>query len=100
VWLYDFKPPDKLRPVLVISRAEAIEFLHTVVVAPITTTVRGLPSEVVVGEDEGLKHRCAVNLDHLQTVEQARLKRFVGSLKPAALKQVCTALAIALGCDE
>jgi mRNA interferase MazF len=61
--------------VVVLSRPDAIAVLHTVVVAPVTSTIRGAPSEVLVGIDEGLKHDSAVNLDHVQTVEQARLRR-------------------------
>ena len=99
IWLFDFKPPNKRRPVLVITRQEVIPLLGTVLVAPITSTIRGAPSEVVVGIDEGLKHQSAVNLDHVQTVDQRRLKRFVGSLGPSRMREVCRALAIATGCD-
>ena len=98
IWLYAFRSPDKRRPVLVLSRQEVLGLLHTAMVAPITSTLRGAPSEVPVGVDEGLKHPSAVNLDHLQTVEQARLSRFVGSLSPAKMREVCRALAIATGC--
>ena len=55
IWTYEFRRPDKRRPVLIVSRPEAIAVLHTVMVAPITSTIRGLPSEVVVGTAEGLK---------------------------------------------
>ncbi len=99
IWLYTFKPPDKRRPVLVLTRQDAIPFLRTVVVAPITSTIRGAPGEVVVGIDEGLKGDSAVNLDHVQTVEQRLLGHRVGSLGPAKLAAVCRALAVATGCD-
>lgn len=99
IWLYRFKAPDKRRPVLVLSRPEAIELLDTVMVAPITSTIYGAPSEVVIGTDEGLKHTSAINLDHVQTVDRARLTSFVGSLSPQVLRRVCAALAIAVGCD-
>jgi len=99
IWQFTFSRPDKRRPVLVLSRPEAIEFLHTVMVAPITSTIRGAPSEVLVGIDEGLKQDSAVNLDHVQTVEKARLTRFVGTLGSPKMRKVCHALAIALGCD-
>ncbi len=100
VWMFEFRRPDKLRPVLVLSRAEAIDALHTVVVAPITSTIRGIPSEVLLGQAEGLKHASAVNLDHLHTVEKTGLKQFLGTLRPARLREVCASLAIALGCDD
>ena len=99
VWRFRFKSPGKLRPVVVLSRDDVIGLLHTVMVAPITSTVRGAPSEVLVGVGEGLKHESAVNLDHVQTVERARLVGYVGSLGPDKMREVCRALAIAAGCD-
>ena len=98
IWTYRFKAPDKRRPVLVVSRADVIPLLHTVMVAPITSTRRGAPGEVDVGVPEGLKHDSAVNLDHVQTVEQARLIGFVGTLSPAKMQEVCRALGLATGC--
>jgi mRNA interferase MazF len=100
VWLYEFLPPDKRRPVLVLTRQDAIGLLRTVMVAPITSTIRGAPSEVVVGIDEGLKRDSAVNLDHVQTVEQNLLRRYVGSLPAAKMAAVCRALVIATGCSD
>jgi mRNA interferase MazF len=98
IWLYSFKRPNKRRPVLVLTRQEVIRLLTTVMVAPITSTIRGAPSEVVVGVDEGLKRDSAVNLDHVQTVEKARLRTIVGSLSHHRMRQVCKALATAAGC--
>ena len=83
---------------VVLTRQEVLPLLHTAMVAPITSTIRGLPSEVIVGVDEGLRHDSAVNLDHVQTVEQRSLHRYVGSLSPAKMRQVCRALAVATGC--
>ena len=100
IWQYRFRSPDKRRPVLVLSRQEVIPLLHTVMVAPITSTRRGAPSEVAVGAGEGLKHESAVNLDHVQTVERARLASFVGSLDAAQMRRVCRALAVATGCTD
>jgi mRNA interferase MazF len=99
VWRYRFRPPDKLRPVVVLSRPEVIGLLHTVMVAPVTSTVRGVPSEVAVGVAEGLKHPCAINLDHVQTIEKARLAGYVGSVSSEKMREVCRALAIAVACD-
>ncbi len=98
IWLYAFQRPDKRRPVLILTRQEVIPLLRTVMVAPITSTIRGAPSEVAVGAAEGLKHDSVVNLDHVQTVEQARLKTFIGRLESKTMTQVCRALAIATGC--
>ena len=99
IWLFTFSRPDKRRPVLVLTRPEVIELLHTVTVAPITSTIRGAPSEVVVGVDEGLKQDSAINLDHIQTIDKTRLKNFIGTVGPEKMKAVCHALAIAAGCD-
>ena len=100
IWQYRFKAPDKRRPVLILSRQEVIPLLHTVMVAPITSTRRGAPSEVPVGVAEGLKRDSAVNLDHVQTVERARLVSFVGSVNAARMRDVCRALAVATGCAD
>ena len=100
IWMYTFRPPDKRRPVLVLTRPEVISLLHTVTVAPVTSTVRGAPSEVAVGLAEGLKHDSAVNLDHVQTVDRSRLSRYVGQLRTDKMTDVCRALAIALGCAD
>lgn len=96
--MYRFKAPDKQRPVLVLSRQVAIDHLSTVIVAPITGTIRGLPSEVLLGVDDGLKKPSVANLDHLLTVTQADLKKFVGHLDAPRMQQACRAAAIALGC--
>jgi mRNA interferase MazF len=100
VWTYTLRTPDQRRPVLVLSRPEAIAVLHTVMVAPITSTVRGIASEVHVGSDEGLRHDSAVNLDHVQTVERARLSKYLGKLAPEKMRAVCRALAFAAGCAD
>jgi mRNA interferase MazF len=98
--MYTFRRPDKRRPVLVLARQEVLGLLQTAMVAPITSTIHGAPSEVVIGVDEGLKRDCAVNLDHVQTVDKSRLHRYVGRLSPAKMTAVCEALAIATGCDR
>ena len=98
IWQYRFAAPDKRRPVVVLTRQEVLPLLRTAMVAPITSTIRGLPSEVIVGVDEGLKTDSAINLDHVQTVEQRLLRRFVGSLSAAKMRQVCRALSLATGC--
>ena len=99
IWRYRFKAPDKQRPVVVLSRPEVIGLLHTVMVAPVTSTIRGAPSEVVIGTGEGLKHPSALSLDHVQTVEKARLTGYIGNLGPDRMREVCMALAIAVACD-
>src|SRR5947207_12127892 len=97
IWLYDFAKPDKRRPVLILTHAEVIPLLHTVIVASITSTIRGIPSEVKVGADEGLKHDSVINVDNLQTIRQSDLRSFIGTVSPAKMAQVCRALMIATG---
>ena len=96
--LYSFGRPDKRRPVVVLTRQEVIPLLSSVMVAPVTSAIRGAPSEVVIGVSEGLKNPSAINLDHVQTVEQRRLGRYLGSVGPEGMARVCRALAIATGC--
>ena len=99
IWMYEFRRPDKIRPVVVLTRDEAIDAMHTVLVAPITSTIRGLRSEVKVGSNEGLKRDSVANLDHVSSVERAKLTRFIGTLAGDKLRAVCRALRFAAGCD-
>ena len=98
IWLHRFRAPDKRRPVVVLSRDDAISVIRSVIVAPITGTRRGLPSEVDLGVENGLKKPSAVNLDHVQTVQQADLVRYVSALDEKTMRRVCRALGIATGC--
>jgi mRNA interferase MazF len=98
VRLCRFPPPDKPRPVVVLTRGSAIGHLSTVTVAPITSTVRDVPSEVILDIDDGMKGRCAINLHHAITISQARLGRRVGNLSAARMEEVGAALRFALGC--
>jgi mRNA interferase MazF len=98
VHLCRFAPPDKQRPVLILTRDAAIGHLATVTVAPITSTVRDVPSEVILDVDDGMKSRCAVNLHNAVTVSQSRLSKRVASLSQARMQEVCSALGFSLGC--
>jgi mRNA interferase MazF len=99
VRLYRFPAPDKPRPVLVLTRGSAIRYLSRVTVAPITSTIRGVPSEVVLDDADGMKQPCAVNLHNLVTVATTGLGRRLVQLPPRRLAEVCAALGFALGCD-
>jgi mRNA interferase MazF len=100
VRLYRFASPDKNRPVLVLTRDSAIAYLSTVSVAPITSTIRGVPSEVALGEDDGMKAPCAVNLHNTITVSQDRLGKRVARLSGSRMNEICAALRFSLGCDQ
>jgi mRNA interferase MazF len=97
IWLFSFPKPDKKRPVLVLTRPDMIGRLHTVTVAPVTSTIRGVPSEVVVGTESGLREPSAINLHHVATVPRAGLRTFVGSVPASTMQQVREALLFALG---
>jgi mRNA interferase MazF len=99
VRLYRFAPPDKKRPVVVLTRDSALSYLTTVSVAPITSTIRGVPSEVVLGEDDGMKAPCAVNLHNTITVSRGRLGKRVTRLSPPRMTEICASLRFCLGCD-
>jgi mRNA interferase MazF len=98
VRLYRFSRPDKQRPVLVLTRASILDHLSSVTVAPITSTVRDVASEVRLTGLDGMKGPCAINLHNLVTVRKARLGRRVATLSAERLREVCDALAFALGC--
>ncbi len=98
VRLYRFPPPDKQRPVLVLTRDSAVSYLSRVTVAPITSTIRGVPSEVVLDRGDGMKRPCAVNLHNVVTVSKAHLGRRLAHLPHRRMRQVCDALGFALGC--
>jgi mRNA interferase MazF len=104
VRLYEFAPGDKTsdkkRPALVLTRNSAIAYLSTVTVAPVTSTIRGVPSEVVLNEEDGMNSPCAVNLHNAVTVSQQRLGRRVAQLSSARMNEVCAALRFSLGCDS
>jgi mRNA interferase MazF len=99
VRLYAFASPDKKRPVVVVTRDSAIQYLTAVTVAPITSTIRGVPSEVVLDEEDGMKTRCAINLHNAVTVSQDRLGKRVARLSAQRMRDICGALRFALGCD-
>jgi mRNA interferase MazF len=93
---YRFAKPDKKRPVVVLTRDSALKFLGEVTVAPITTTIRDIPSEVFLSRDDGMPRDCAVNCDHLQTVSRGRVGALITTLAPARMTDVGNAILFAL----
>lgn len=96
---YRFASPDKRRPVVVLTRDSALDFLGEVTVAPIASTIRDIPSEVVLGEIDGMPRDCAINLDHVQTVSRGKLGGLLTTLTETRLREVRGALLFALGFD-
>ena len=97
IWQFAFPKPNRRRPVLVLTRSDMIDNLNTVTVAPLTSTIRNVPSEVVVGAEVGLKHPSAINLHHLATVPKAGLRTYVGTAPPEIMRRVGDAMLFALG---
>ncbi len=94
---YTFKTPDKKRPVLILTRNSILDVLGEVTVAPLTSTIRQIPSEVILSSEDGLPKVCAVNLDHVQTVAKAKVGPFITALSDAQMDRVKSALLFALG---
>jgi len=97
---FRFQRPDKARPVLILTRDSAISYLGEITVAPITTTIRDIPSEVMLGRGDGMPRECAVNLDHVQTVARGKIGSLVATLGPGKMAEVRRALLFALGYRE
>lgn len=93
---YTFKRPDKKRPVLILTRDSIIGYLGEVTIAPITTTIRDIPSEVSLLKLDGMPRDCAINCDHIQTVSKSKLGSQITSLNKNKLKEVCKAITFAL----
>ncbi len=94
---YRFAVPDKRRPVIVLTRDSVLEYLGEVTIAPITSTIRGIPSEVLLTPEDGLPRDCAVNLDHVQTVSAARVGTLISTLTSERMREIRAALLFALG---
>ena len=94
---YKFRAPDKKRPILILTRDSMLSYLGEVTVAPITTTVRDIPSEVFLSKDEGMTRDCAINFDHIQTVSKGRVGSLITTISPEKLEQVRQAILFALG---
>ena len=94
---YVFSRPDKKRPVLILTRDSTLEFLGEVTVAPITTTIRDIPSEFVLTTADGMPRDCAVNLDHLQTVSKGKIGSLIATLSLSKMQQIRPCLLFALG---
>jgi len=93
---YKFVSPNKKWPVLILTRDSMLEYLGEVTVAPITTTIRDIPSEVFLSAADGMLVNCAVNCDHLQTVSKAKIGSLITSLPRAKMLEVARAIRFAL----
>lgn len=94
---YKFSKPDKRRPVVILTRDSALEFLGEVTVAPVTSTIRDIPSEVLLTDADGMPRDCAVNLDHVQTVAKSKIGPVITTLSPRRMSELRSACLFALG---
>ena len=94
---YKFAKPDKNRPVVVLTRDSALEFLGEATVAPITSTIRDIPTEVLLTKEDGMPRDCAVNLDHIQTVPKGKIGPLITTLSSEKMSELRSALLFALG---
>ena len=95
VWLARL---DKVRPIVVLTRDPFGRILNAVIAAPVTTTIRGTSTEVVLGPDDGLRVRSVASLDNVQSVSRDRLLRRVGRVTAPSMAAICRALVVATGC--
>ncbi|MFC1499024.1 type II toxin-antitoxin system PemK/MazF family toxin [Verrucomicrobiota bacterium] len=93
---YKFAHPDKKRPVLILTRDSILEYLGEVTVAPVTSTVREIPSEVTLSKEDGMMRTCAINCDHIQTIAKGRIGSCVTTLSNGKMNRVTKAIGFAL----
>ena len=97
---FKFEKPDKNRPVVILTRDSIIPHLREVTVAPITSTIRDIPSEVMLGGEDGMPRECAINCDHLQTVDKSRIGSLVTTLSRMRMQEARVAITFALALKE
>ena len=92
-------PPDKERPALLLTNSDAIRFLNSVTIAPITSTIRTVPYQVPLSIQDGMLPDCAVNLHNIQTLDKRKIGRYITTLSPDRMYEVDDAIRFALGMD-
>jgi mRNA interferase MazF len=94
---YKFQYPDKKRPVLILTRTSIIEYLGEVTIAPITSTIRDIPSEVLLAVEDGMTKACAINCDHIQTVSKGKIGPLITTLNIKKQNEIKEAILFAFG---
>ena len=97
---YKFEKPDKNRSVIILTRDSIIPYMNEVTVAPVTSTIRDIPSEVLLGKEDGMPKECAINCDHLQTVAKVKLGSLITTLASSRLREVRAAIDFALALTD
>lgn len=96
VWWAQLPDPIGRRPVVLLSRQSAYAVRSAVTVAPVTRTIRNIPVEVLLEQEDGLPSRCVVNLDDLATIPKSLLKRRITVLSPEKMRHITDAIRFAL----
>jgi len=99
IWWAELASPAGKRPVLLLSRNEAYGVRELVMVAPLTTRIRGIPSEVSLGDEDGVPRACVINVDTITTIAKASLRDRLTALSAEKLKAVEEALHFSLGLE-
>jgi mRNA interferase MazF len=97
IWLLE-EPNEKPRPSLVLTRPVAITMLTSLTVAPLTRTVRGVPTEIALGPEDGVRYDSVASFDNVVTVPRAMLTTHIGRLRTGRWHEVCEAMRVAIGC--
>ncbi len=93
---YKFDPPDKRRPVVILTRDSILEYLGEITVAPVTSTIRDVPTQVPLSEQDGMTRECAINCDHVQTIAKGKIGATITTLSTDKMEEVRQAIAFAL----
>lgn len=94
---FKFPYPNKKRPVLILTRTEIIEYINEITIVPITSTIRDIPSEVILTRLDGMTKNCAVSCDHIQTISKQKIGNLITSLNEEKMSEVQEAVMFALG---
>ena len=97
---YTFVAPDKRRPVVILTRDVVLAYLGEVTVAPVTSIIRDIPSEVLLSTFDGMPRDCAINLDYIQTVSRGKIGALITMLSDEKMRELRRALLFALGFDD
>src|SRR3989304_3341040 len=92
---YNFTNPGKKRPVVILTRNSVLEYLGEVTVAPVTSTIRDIASEVFLSKQDGMPNDCAINCDHIQTVSKSKVGSLITTLSNQKLSEIRNAICFA-----
>ena len=99
IWWAELASPAGKRPVLLLSRNEAYAVRELVIVAPLTSRIRGIPSEVPLGDEDGVPRACVINVDTVTTIAKSSLRERLTALSAEKLKAIEEALHFSLGLE-